>query len=88
MVTPEDRGAYLESLRHTLRPGGQLVLGTFAADGPQKCSGLPVMRYSPSALAEALGPEFRAVETARDLHVTPAGRIQPFTFARFVRAGG
>ncbi|MEN9797792.1 MAG: hypothetical protein RL653_1488 [Pseudomonadota bacterium] len=88
MVTVEDRGAYLESLRHAVRPGGQVVLGTFAEDGPQRCSGLPVFRYTPAALADALGPEFRAVETARDLHVTPAGRIQPFTFVRFVRAGG
>jgi SAM-dependent methyltransferase len=88
MVTAEDRAAYLESLRHAVRPGGQVVLGTFAADGPHRCSGLPVMRYSPEALGDVLGPEFRAEETARDLHVTPAGRIQPFTFVRFVRASG
>lgn len=88
MYTAEDRAAYLESLRHALHPGGQVVLGTFAEDGPLKCSGLPVMRYSPRALAEALGPEFRAVETERELHVKPSGRIQPFTFVRFIRATG
>lgn len=85
MVTPGDRVAYVAALKQALRPNGHVVLGTFAADGPHGCSGLPVMRFSPEALSLVLGPEFRAVETERDLHVTPAGKLQPFTFVRFVR---
>ena len=88
LVGAEEREVYVASLKRAVRAGGHVVMGTFAEDGPQRCSGLPVMRYSPQALAAALGPEFRAVESTRDLHVTPGGNIQPFTFVRFVRAGG
>lgn len=75
-----ERNAYLEQLTRCLRSGGYVVLGTFASDGPQRCSGLPVTRYSPRDLAEALGPAFEAVAAAREEHVTPTGAHQPFSY--------
>ncbi|HET8542785.1 MAG TPA: class I SAM-dependent methyltransferase [Anaeromyxobacter sp.] len=86
LTRPEDRQAYRAALGAALRPGGQVVIGTFSSAGPEKCSGLPVVRWEPETLAAELGPGFRLVESARDEHVTPAGKVQRFQFSRFVRA--
>lgn len=74
------RARYLGRLAEALVPGGALVVGTFAADGPEQCSGLPVARYSADELCDVLGPTFRPVECRRALHTTPGGAVQPFTW--------
>jgi trans-aconitate methyltransferase len=85
LVEPEQRALYrAQLLRHT-RPDAQVVLGTFAADGPERCSGLPVARYSAEALAAELGDELALEEAVRHEHVTPARKVQAFTFCRFRR---
>ena len=66
-------------------PGGCVVISTFALDGPEKCSGLPVVRYSAETLAAELGPEFKLVETMNEDHKTPWGAVQRFQFSRFQR---
>jgi SAM-dependent methyltransferase len=80
LVDRSDRATYLQTLRSALRPGGAVVMATFASDGPEYCSGLPVARYSSVDLAEILGPDFAVVEQLREEHVTPAGATQPFTW--------
>ena len=80
LVDPLDQETYLRTLRAALRPTGFVIMGTFASDGPEYCSGLPVSRYSFADLAEALGPTFQVVETFRDDHVAPPGVVQPFTW--------
>jgi len=82
-----DRAAYVEQLSRVLMPRGQVILATFAADAPAKCSGLPVARYSHETLAEALGNRFRLEESQRVIHVTPQNVEQPFIYGRFVRDG-
>jgi SAM-dependent methyltransferase len=85
LTAEKDRVAYLESLRQALRPGGHVVLATFALDGPERCSGLPVQRYSPETLGQALGGDYRLVRSLERVHVTPARKEQRFTFAAFRR---
>ena len=85
LVKPEDREAYRETLAAALDRGGQAIMGTFASDGPERCSGLPVARYEPETLAAELGPRFRLVESAHEDHLTPSGKVQRFQFSRFVR---
>lgn len=85
LTSPQDRHAYVASLRDALRPGGTIILATFAPTGPARCSGLPVCRYSPEALAAELGNEFTLVQTMAEDHRTPSGAIQPFIYCRFVR---
>ena len=80
-----DRARYVEYLRKTLKPSGQAIIATFALDGPEKCSGLPVVRYSGETLARELGPEFRLVQTIAEAHQTPAGGTQAFLYNRFSR---
>lgn len=86
MTTPESRQAYLQRLQHALRPGGHVVMSTFAEDGPERCSGLPVQRYSRQELMHALGPRFVLLAHERELHTTPSGAQQAFNHAllRFV----
>jgi SAM-dependent methyltransferase len=76
------RDAYLAHLRRAVRPGGFVVLATFAPEGPEKCSGLPVVRYAPEALAALLGPEFELLDSASDEHHTPWGSTQAFSYVR------
>ena len=75
-----DRRRYVDQVKRALRPGGAIVIGTFAEDGPKKCSGLDVARYSAEALHAELGPGFVLVNSRRHEHVTPWGAPQAFTF--------
>ncbi len=83
LTDPADRQAYRATLAAALAPGGHAVLGTFAPDGPERCSGLPVVRYDADSLAAELGPGFRLIAAARDDHRTPAGALQRFQFGLF-----
>jgi SAM-dependent methyltransferase len=85
LVDAADRARYLEVMSVTLAPGGFAIIGTFATDGPDRCSGLPVARYGPEALAEALAPVGVCVAQRRELHTTPAGVAQPFTWVALRR---
>jgi len=78
-----DRTAYLKRLRRALRPAGHVIIGTFAADGPERCSGLPVQRYDAAGLQETLGRDFKLLGAHREAHTTPWGSTQSFQFARF-----
>lgn len=88
LTEPADRAAYRAVLLDSLAPGGQVILATFGPSGPERCSGLPAVRYSAAALATELGGQFRLVESIEEPHTTPAGRVQDFLYCRFVRQGG
>jgi SAM-dependent methyltransferase len=81
-----DRDAYVIRLKKAVRPGGHAIIATFAPDGPERCSGLPIVRYDPQALARTLGPGFELVESRRHDHLTPGGNTQRFQFSRFLRS--
>jgi 2-polyprenyl-3-methyl-5-hydroxy-6-metoxy-1,4-benzoquinol methylase len=85
LTEPADRDAYVVRLKKAVRAGGHVIIATFASDGPERCSGLPIVRYEPETVAAALGPEFDLVESRRDDHVTPGGKTQHFQFSRFLR---
>jgi len=91
LTSPASRAAYLGTLRAALRDGGTIILATFAADGPDQCSGLPVARYDAPELAAELAAAYGGAVTitARqaEKHLTPAGTIQPFTWLTARLAG-
>jgi SAM-dependent methyltransferase len=78
LTMPEDQARYLEHLRAVLKVRGSAILATFAPDGPEQCSGLPVARYSPESLAKRLGPGFTLADSRRHVHHTPWGTPQSF----------
>lgn len=73
--------AYIAALTAGTRPGSTIVMATFALDGPEKCSGLAVQRYSPDLLAGRLGAAFQLAGSASETHVTPWGSEQRFSYA-------
>lgn len=87
LIEPKDRAAYIERLTQAVRPHGHVIIATFALDGPERCSGLPIVRYDASSLSKALGRTFQLIETRASEHVTPTGGIQRFQFSRFKYAG-
>ncbi|WP_187970627.1 class I SAM-dependent methyltransferase [Aquibium microcysteis] len=80
-----DRAAYVETLDAALSDTGHAIIATFALDGPERCSGLPVQRYSPETLAATLGPRFTLVNSMRHEHQTPLGSTQAFKFSVLAR---
>lgn len=75
-----DRARYAELAAGAVAPGGHAIIGTFAPDGPEQCSGLPVRRQSPDDLSALLADRFEPVRTAREEHRTPSGNLQPFSW--------
>lgn len=85
LTEPTDRDAYVGSLTKAIRPGGHVIIATFAPDGPVRCSGLPIVRYDPDKLASTLGPAFKLIDSRRHDHITPGRNTQRFQFSRFLR---
>lgn len=80
LTHPADRDRYRDLLAAALAPGALVVVGTFAADGPDFCSGLPTARYAPDELAAELGAGLAVVARRREEHRTPGGGVQAFTW--------
>ena len=80
LTAPEDRARYLALATASVRRGGALIIGTFALDGPTRCSGLDVARYSPDTLAAEFASAFEIEHAVADVHATPWGAEQRFTF--------
>ena len=85
LTDPKDQAAYVARLRRALRPGGHAIIGTFALDGPERCSGLAVSRHDAGSLAATLGGGFELIDTRRHEHITPWGTSQRFQFSTFRR---
>jgi SAM-dependent methyltransferase len=85
LVEASDRAAYVRLLTRTVRVGGHAVIATFAPDGPERCSGLPVRRYDGPTLALELAAGFRLVKSVPEAHVTPWGKAQAFQYSLFRR---
>jgi len=89
LTSAADRQAYVAQVARAVRPGGHVIVATFAADGPTKCSGLDVCRYSPGALHAEFGTAFELLGKVFEEHVTPAGLRQRFQYCLCgVRASG
>jgi SAM-dependent methyltransferase len=82
LTTDHERDAYLRALANGLPPRGALIVATFAPDGPERCSGLPLQRYNAESLVSAISSRvpLDVVTTLKDVHVTPRGDAQPFTW--------
>jgi SAM-dependent methyltransferase len=82
-----DRAAYVARLGRAVRVGGYAIIATFALDGPERCSGLQVVRYDAASLGKTLGDRFELVTTRSHAHATPWGSEQSFQFSLFRRVG-
>lgn len=82
-----DRRAYVAQVLRSVKPGGHVIVATFAEDGPTQCSGLPVMRYSPAELHGQFGASFSLLKQEREAHQTPMGTTQKFIYC-YCRVAG
>jgi SAM-dependent methyltransferase len=79
------QATYIEALKKATAPGSVCIIATFALDGPERCSGLPVQRYSAATLAARLGTQFEPAAEEAERHVTPGGAVQSFVYSVFKR---
>jgi len=75
-----DRHKYVDAVYRSVRPGGHVIVATFAPNGPLRCSGLDVVRYSPNTLHREFGNAFELVSHRRETHETPFGTEQQFVY--------
>ena len=87
LTDPGDRQKYAALAQRTVPVGGYVIIGTFATDGPDKCSGLDVCRYDARSLSEQFGDGFELVGELNHTHLTPWGTRQPFFYGTFRRTG-
>ena len=74
------RQRYVSAVRHALKPGGHIVVATFGPEGPERCSGLPVVRYSPEGIHDQFGGQFMKTGDDSEMHHTPWGSEQEFVY--------
>ena len=86
LTDPADQSAYVERLKKAVKRGGYVMIGTFALDGPERCSGLQIVRHDAASLSAILGTDFKLIDTRRHDHVTPWGAVQRFQFSTFRRS--
>lgn len=80
LTSPSDRARYVAQVRRAVRPGGHVIVASFAPEGPAQCSGLEVVRYSPDAMHAEFGAGFRLLDSVREDHRTPTGSSQAFVY--------
>jgi cyclopropane fatty-acyl-phospholipid synthase-like methyltransferase len=83
MTTEDQITKYLAIARNNVSTGGYVVLGTFSANGPEKCSGLPIKQYSEELLTQQLGNGFKKLKCITEDHTTPFNTTQNFLFCSF-----
>lgn len=80
LTEPSDQHRYVDLATRAVRPGGALVMGIFAADGPDTCSDLPTTGHDADELASLFAAGFELEHAEREEHHTPRGIVQPFTW--------
>lgn len=87
LTSAEDRAAYVQAVFRAVKPGGHVIVATFAEDGPNQCSGLPVMRYRADQLHAEFGDSFTLLRHENEAHHTPSGTVQQFVYCYCRRMG-
>jgi 2-polyprenyl-3-methyl-5-hydroxy-6-metoxy-1,4-benzoquinol methylase len=84
LTQPDERRAYVLQVMSAVKACGHVIIATFGSEGPQKCSGLNVVRYDADSLRGEFGPRFRLLESSKVLHQTPFGTSQQFLYCHGV----
>jgi SAM-dependent methyltransferase len=80
LTTQKERDAYVRNVYYSVKPGGHIIMATFAEDGPEQCSGLPVKRYRADELHDEFGDAFKLLKHQKEAHHTPFGTVQQFVY--------
>ena len=85
LTSEECKARYVAKVKDSLKSGGYLIIATFAEEGPEKCSDLPVTRYNKAQLIKQFSPDFEIVQSIKEDHLTPAQSVQKFIYCLFRR---
>ena len=80
LTLPAQRAAYIRQVLSAVKPDGHIIMATFGVNGPEKCSGLEIVRYSSESLQAEFGDRFQLLETSTELHQTPFLTTQQFLY--------
>ena len=80
LTSAAERQAYVDAVLRAVKPGGYVIVATFAEDGPTQCSGLPVVRYNADGLHAEFGEPFTLLGHEQEEHRTPSGSVQKFVY--------
>ncbi len=80
LTDPDDLRRYVELVNRSVKPGGHIIIASFGPNGPLKCSGLDVVRYSPVSMHDEFGDKFQLVSSVDETHDTPFGTTQEFIY--------
>ncbi len=76
----EEQQAYIQTLHKSLSPEGHAIIGTFAVDGPDSCSALPVRQYNEERMKNLMKDHFDVIDVIEETHITPGGSEQRYCF--------
>ena len=76
---------YIEIVEKNISESGHLIIGTFSENGPLKCSGLEVRRYSEKVIEKLFNRSFKLIDSFYYDHVTPFNTTQNFLFSHFIK---
>ena len=80
LTNADDRAAYVRQVARSVKHGGHVIVAPCGPEGPEKCSGLDVVRYDAGSLHHEFGPKFRLLDSVTELHETPWGAPQQFMY--------
>ncbi len=76
---------YIDIVEKNISESGHLIIGTFSENGPLKCSGLDVKRYSEKEIEKIFNRSFKLIDSFYYDHVTPFNTTQNFLFSHFIK---
>jgi ubiquinone/menaquinone biosynthesis C-methylase UbiE len=85
LTTAQEIKDYVTTAKNALSKNGQLIIGTFAEDGPLKCSGIEITRYSENTLKDCFKNDFNLENCTSYNHPTPFNTSQNFIFCSFTK---
>ena len=88
LTDAEARRLYVANVKRGVRPGGHVIVATFGPEGPERCSGLDIVRYDADALHGEFGTAFVKADSVREVHITPWGTAQEFVYCFCLKLGG
>lgn len=85
LATEKKINKYIRIAENSIKKDGYLILGTFSEQGPEKCSGLEIKRYSEASMSSRFEMAFERIKCISEEHLTPFNTIQSFLFCSFRR---
>jgi ubiquinone/menaquinone biosynthesis C-methylase UbiE len=85
LTRADDRHRYVQAVKRSVKTGGNVIVASFGPEGPERCSGLEVVRYSPETMHDEFGDGFELVDSTTQIHHTPSGTHQQFIYCCFRR---